>query len=149
MEVILLKDVKGVGKKGELVNAKEGYAKNFIIGRGFGVAATEDAKNKMKSQNDKKTRDEEKLIEVANSKKELINNKSITVFAKVGTDGKIFGSISNKDLVTVIKKEFDLVVEKKKITLAPNHIKQTGIYNAKIKIYKNIIADIKVKVEGR
>ena len=147
MKVILLKDVKSLGKKGEIVEVSEGYGRNFIIPTKAGVLA--DAKNlntlKLQVQNAEKIA-EEKLEEAEALKKKLEEGKLI-VHMKAGKDGRAFGSISTKEVQEELKKQYDISVDKKKMELDVP-MKNFGGYDIKVKLHKDVEATLHVSVQS-
>lgn len=148
MKVILLEDVKSLGKKGEIVNVNDGYARNFILPKKLGLEATSKNLNdlKLQKQNDEKVA-QEKLDE-AKALAEEIKEKSITVKIQAGVEGKVFGSISSKEIATEAKKQLNMDIDKKKIVI-PDAIKSLGTYNVNIKLHKDVTATLTVKVEAK
>lgn len=147
MKVILLKDVKSLGKKGEIVEVSEGYGRNFIIPTKAGVLA--DAKNrntlKLQLQNAEKLA-EEKLVEAEEMKKKLEELKLIFKM-KAGKDGRAFGSISTKEVQEELKKQYDIVIDKKKMDLDVP-MKNLGGYDIKVKLHKDVEAVLHVSVQA-
>ena len=146
MKVILLKDVKSLGKKGEIVEVSEGYGRNFIIPTKAGVLA--DAKNlntlKLQVQNAEKIA-EEKLEEAEALKKKLEEVKLI-FHMKAGKGGRAFGSISTKEVQEELKKQYDISVDKKKMELDVP-MKNFGGYDIKVKLHKDVEATLHVSVQ--
>ena len=133
MKVILLEDVKSLGKKGEIVNVNDGYARNFILPKKLGLEATSKNLNdlKLQKQNDEKVAQEK--LDAAKALAEEIKEKSITVKIQAGVEGKVFGSISSKEIATEAKKQLNMDIDKKKIVI-PDAIKSLGTYNVNIKL---------------
>ena len=148
MKVILLEDVKSLGKKGEIVNVNDGYARNFILPKKLGLEATSKNLNdlKLQKQNDEKVAEEK--LDAAKALAEEIKEKSITVKIQAGVEGKVFGSISSKEIATEAKKQLNMDIDKKKIVI-PDAIKSLGTYNVNIKLHKDVTATLTVKVEAK
>lgn len=146
MKVILLQDVKALGKKGEIINANEGYARNFLLPQKLGLEAN--AKNlndlKLKKSNDDKVA-QEHLEEAQKFAKEL-EQMAITVSIKAGEGGKTFGSVSTKEIAAAFKEQCQVELDKKKIQL-PESIKNFGVYEVKIKLHPKVTGTLKVKVQ--
>lgn len=146
MKVILLKDVKGLGKEGDLVNAKDGYARNFLFPKNLAVEANN---SNMKKLEEKKTVENEKIakeIKEAQDLKSKIEKITIEIKAKGGTGGRLFGSITSADISDHLKKQHKIDVDKRKIELKEN-IKTTGITEVEVKLYPEISAKLKVNVQ--
>lgn len=145
MKVILKADVKGHGKKGDLVNASDGYAKNFLIPKGLAVVADatsiNELENKKSAEKYHKNQEEMRAKELA----EKLEGKKITFKLKAGENGKLFGSITAKDIAEQIKMQLHLEVDKKKVAMSDG-IKTLGTTEVTIKVYPNISAKIKVEV---
>ena len=148
MKVILLEDVKSLGKKGEIVNVNDGYARNFILPKKLGLEATSKNLNdlKLQKQNDEKVAQEK--LDAAKALAEEIKEKSSTVKIQAGVEGKVFGSISSKEIATEAKKQLNMDIDKKKIVI-PDAIKSLGTYNVNIKLHKDVTATLTVKVEAK
>lgn len=144
MKVILLKDVKGTGKQGEVKEVADGYARNFLLSKGLALEATpknlSDLAGKKSSEQHKKDVEKANAQEIADS----INKKKITVKAKAGQGGKLFGSVTSGNIADVIEKQLGFKVDKKKITSA--EIKAFGTYEAEIRLYNGISAKVTVDV---
>ena len=145
MKVILLEDVKTVGKKGEVVDVNDGYARNCLLKKKLGIEATPKALNdlKLKNANDEKLRQEE--YEAAQVFAKEMEGKVVEVKLKSGKDGRTFGSISSKEIAEAAKKQLGYELDKKKMTM-PEAIKSLGTYNIPIRIHPKVIAELKVKV---
>lgn len=145
MKVILLEDVKSLGKKGDIVNVNEGYARNFILPKKLGVEAN--AKNmndlKLKKANDEKVAKE--IYEEALALKEKVEAGEVKLTIKAGEGGRTFGSVSSKEIATAAEKQLGLELDKKKINLS-EPIKTLGTHNVTVKLHPKVSAELKVKV---
>ena len=143
MIVILNRDVKGTGKKGQIVNASDGYANNFLFPKKLAVAATNDNLNSIKLQ--KKAEEKRKAEELAAAKElaEKLTNKDIKISVKTGDNGKLFGSVTNKEIAAAIEQQTGLVIDKKKIVLN-DQIKMVGTRHVNIKLHPEVTAEVKV-----
>lgn len=145
MKVILLQDVKGSGKKGELVNVSDGYARNFLLPKKLAKEANSQAMNELKNAENAKQFKIETDKKAANEAKSKIDNKSLKITAKAGKEGKLFGSVTSKEISAELKNQFGISVDKRKISLAGD-IKAFGTYQAEIKLYTGITATVNVVV---
>ena len=148
MKVILLEDVKSLGKKGEIVNVNDGYARNFILPKKLGLEATSKNLNDLKLQKQNAEKVAQEKLDAAKALAEEIKEKSITVKIQAGVEGKVFGSISSKEIATEAKKQLNMDIDKKKIVI-PDAIKSLGTYNVNIKLHKDVTATLTVKVEAK
>lgn len=148
MKVILTQDVKSVGKKDEIVNVSDGYAKNFIFKKNLGVEATPKNLNdlKLRQQNADKVAAEN--LEAAKNFAKEIETKSVEVSIKAGQDGKVFGSVSTKEIATAAKAQLGYDLDKKKMNLK-EPIKSIGTYMVPIKLHPQVTAELKVVVKGK
>ena len=144
MKLVLLQDVKALGKKGQLVSASDGYARNFLIPKGLAKEANAQAMNEYKNAENSKKYKTEQEIAAANSAKATLDGKTLEIKTKAGKSGKLFGAVTTKDVAANIKQQFSLDIDKHKITM--NDIKDLGTYTAKIKLYTGITAEINVTV---
>ena len=148
MKVVLLEDVKTLGKKGDVVEVNNGYAKNYILPKKLGVEAN--AKNlndlKLHKQNEDKII-AEKLAK-ANELAEKLNDKTVSVFVKTGKNGKTFGSVTAKEIAEAVKKQIGVEIDKKKILLSDS-IKILGTSEVTIKLHKDVIAKLNVMVSEK
>ena len=148
MKVILNEDVKSVGKKGEMVDVSDGYARNFILKKKLGVEATPKNMNdlKLKKQNEEKVA-AENLAE-AKAFAEEIKTKSIEVAIKAGQDGRTFGSVSSKEIATAAKEQLGYDLDKKKMQIK-EPIKNIGTYMVPIRLHEKVTAEVKGIVKGK
>ena len=145
MKVILLQDVKALGKKGDLVNASDGYARNFLLPKNLAREANAQAMNEYRNaENSKnlKIGTEKKQAEGYKAQRE---GKTVEMKAKAGQGGKLFGSITAKQVAEEIKKQYNINIDKRKVVLESD-IKEFGSYKADVKLYSGIVANITVKV---
>ena len=144
MKVILTADVKGKGKKGEMVTVSDGYARNFLFPRNLAINADAQAMTELKN------REESKAFHIAEDKKaaqaicDKINKQTVVIKAKAGASGKLYGAITSKEIADEIKKQFAVDVDKRKISV--NDIKAAGEYSADVKLYNGIVAQITISV---
>lgn len=144
MQVILLQDVKGQGKKGELIDVNEGYARNFLVKKGFAEVATPAKINDLKQKKAAADYHKQEEVKAMHALASELKGKTFTVRIKVGQGGKVFGSVTGANISEVLSAAgYD--VDKKKIVLA-NPIKNVGIYDVDIKLLEGITAKIKVEV---
>ena len=145
MQVVLLEDVKSLGKKGEIVNVNDGYARNFILKKKLGVEATAKNLNDLKLQ---KANAEKIAAEQLAAAKELaakLEGMSVTLTMKAGEGGKAFGSVSGKEIAAAAKDQLNLEIDKKKLVL-PEAIKTFGNHEVPVKLHKNVTGKLTVKV---
>lgn len=146
MEVILLEDVKSLGKKGEMVTVNEGYARNFILKKKLGVEATAKNKNELKLQKQHEEKLAQEKLDAAKAFAEELKEKSITVSIKTGSGGRSFGSVSTKELAAAAKTQLGYDLDKKKMVLDVP-IKSPGIFNMPIKLHPQVTGELKVIVK--
>ena len=144
MKVILKADVKGLGKKGELVNASDGYARNFLFPKGLAVEANATAMNDFNNKENAKKYHKAEEIKAAQADAQKLEGKTFKLTAKAGANGKLFGSVTAKDVSAKIKAEMNLDIDKRKIAMAD--IKQFGATEAEVKVYQGITAKIYIQV---
>ncbi|TDX51799.1 50S ribosomal protein L9 [Orenia marismortui] len=145
MKVILEKNVKGLGKKGEIVEASDGHARNYLIPRGLAKKANEGNVHNLKQKKKAKKRQARRELEEAKEKAKKLENKMFTIKVKAGDNGRLFGSVTSKDIANKIKKEIGEKIDKRKIELADN-IRTLGTKNVSIKLHKGVTAKVKIKV---
>ena len=147
MKVLLLKDVKGTGKEGDVVEVKDGYGKNFLIGKGLALLATNEVLNKYKAEQRKKAEIEAQEIAQANELSEKLNSTKLTIKHKMGANGHLIGSVTNKEISEELKTQFDIDLDKKALTLK-SKIKAEGIFEVDCKLGHGIHAVLKVDIIG-
>lgn len=146
MKVILLEDVKGVGKKDQVIDANDGYAKNFLLPKKKAILA--DKNNLTRMDNIKKIEDAKKQEEYENAVAlgKEIESKNLIVKAKLGENGKLFGTVTNKEIALALKEQEGITVEKKKITLS-TPIKMLGEREVEIKLHPKVTVKLKVTIQ--
>lgn len=144
MKVILLQDVKGHGKKGELCNVSDGYARNFLFPKKLAIEADNTALNDLKNREAAAAHHKKEEIDAAKATAAKLEGKTVAISAKAGSNGKLFGSVTSKEIAAEIKKSLGIEIDRKKMSVAD--IKNFGEYTAEIKLYQGIIAKITVKV---
>lgn len=145
MEVVLLEDVKSLGKKGQVVKVNEGYARNFILPKKLGVEATTKNLNdlKLKKANEEKVAAQQ--LAAAKELAEKLEKASVTLAIKAGDNGKAFGSVSGKEIAKAIEEQLKLDIDKKKLIL-PEPLKTFGTHEVPVKLHKDVTAKLAVKV---
>lgn len=146
MKVILKEDVKGVGSKESLVNVSDGYARNYLIPRGLAVEATSVNMNVMKTKKEAEKSKKDRELAQAKELAEKLKNVEVVIKAKAGENGKLFGSITGKDISDYLKKNHKFDIDKKKIALSDS-IKALGTYEAEVKLYSGVSTKLTVKIE--
>ena len=144
MKVILNQDVKGLGKKGELVNTSDGYARNFLFPRKLASEANSQAMTELQNRENSKKHKIAVETQEAKDAAAKIEGKIIKVTAKAGQGGRLFGSVTSKEIAAEIKNQFGIDIDRRKITV--NDIKAFGTYPATVKLYPGVTAEFKVAV---
>ena len=145
MKVILLQDVNKLGKKGDLVEVKSGYAKNSLIPAGKATEATNTAVNQRNLKAEASKRRKEEELEEAQTLGKKVDEKKIEIKVKMGANGKLFGSVTTKEIAEQVKEQLGLKVDRKKITLK-EPIKMIGTYNIPVRIHPKVMATVIVSV---
>lgn len=145
MKVILLEEVKGLGKKGDLVNASDGYARNFLFPRKLAVEATEGNKKKVEFEKKAIKAKEQDILNEAKTLAEKIENLVIEVKTKAGEGGRLFGSVTSKEITEKVEEISGIKLDKRKIDL-PDPIKALGIREVEVKLHPKVIAKLKIHV---
>ncbi len=144
MKVILLADVKGQGKKGELCSVSDGYARNFLFPKKLAVPADNAALNELKNREESAAHHKSEQIKAAKDTAALLDGKTVVITAKAGSNGRLFGSVTSKEIAAEIKNSLSVEIDRKKMTVAD--IKNFGEYTAEIKLYQGVTAKVQVKV---
>ncbi len=145
MKIILLQDEKKLGKKGDVIEASEGYARNYILPKKIGVEATPKNMNDLKLQKANEEKKAKELLEQAQAMAKDLETKQIVVKIKAGEGGKVFGSVSTKEIAAAVKEQYGIEIDKKKIQLAEN-LKNFGTYEVVLKLHPAVAAKLSVKV---
>ena len=146
MKVILLEDVKSLGKKREVVNVNDGYARNFVLPKKLGVEATGKNMNDLKLQKANEEKVAKEHLEAAQAFAKEMENDHVVVSIKAGEGGRTFGSVSSKEIATAYKEQCGKEIDKKKIIL-PEPIKSFGVYEVAVKLHPKVTGTLKVKVQ--
>lgn len=145
MKVILKADIKGVGKKNEIINASDGYVRNFLFPKNLAVEANAENMSKLQAQKEatqfKKDTEKEEAKKIA----QKLENIMVRITVKAGENGKIFGGVSSKEIAENLEAQHKIKIDKKKIELKEN-IKALGVYNVQVKLFEGVIGKIKVDV---
>lgn len=145
MKVILLQDVKGQGKQGDVINVSEGYARNYLFPKKLAIEATEQSLKVLKEK--KQAEEKRKQHELAEAQKlaNALSGLKVVIKARSGSEGKLFGSVTNKEIADELKKQHGIDIDRKKIVLA-EAIKSVGNYTVTVKVYPEVTATLTVKV---
>jgi large subunit ribosomal protein L9 len=145
MKVILLKEVKGMGKEGDLVNSKDGYARNYLIPRNMAIEATSENLKKWEEAKKQEAAKKKQELEEAKALKERLEKLTVEVKAKGGSGGRLFGSITSQDIAAALKDQHGVEIDKRKIEMKDN-IKNAGAAEVDLKLYPEVSAKLKVNV---
>ncbi len=146
MKVILLEDVKALGKKGQVVEVSDGYGKNFILKKKLGVEATGANMNDLKLQKAREEKLAKEQLDAARELAKVLEEKSVIVKIKAGEGGRAFGSVSTKEIAAAYKEQCNMEIDKKKIQL-PEAIKTFGVHEVPVKLHPQVTGTLKVKVQ--
>ncbi len=147
MKVILLQDIKSVGKKGQVIDASDGYARNFLLPKKMAVIADAANMNALKTKQEANKYKKDMSMAAANELKEKMKDFELVFKIKAGDNGKIFGSVTSKDIADELNKKYFVEVDKKKVML-DDAIKNLGTYNVEIKLFEGISGTLKVSVQA-
>ncbi len=146
MEVILKKDVQGIGYKNDLISVKDGFGRNYLIPKGLATIASDSSKKALTELKKQQAYKEDKVVKEAEAIAELLKDLELSIGVKAGTSGKIFGSVNSIMVANAIKEAKDLDIDRKTIYFDAEHIKEIGKYSATVKLYKEIKVDISLDV---
>ncbi len=145
MKVILKADIKGVGKKDQIINASDGYARNFLFPKQLAVEANTDNMNKLKAKQDsnafRKSQEKEEAQKIA----EKLSRIQVKIKVKAGTNGKIFGGVSAKEIAENLERQYQIKVDKKKVDIKDT-IKTIGVFTVSIKLFEGVIGKVKIDI---
>ena len=144
MKVILLQDVKKMGKKGDVIEASDGYARNYLFPRKLAEEATANALHVVNAKKENERKKKLAELEAAQKLAAELKGKEVTINAKAGDNGRLFGAITNKDVAESINSEFNLSIDKKKVVV--NTIKVAGTYEVEVKLYPEVSTKMKVNI---
>ena len=148
MEIILIQDVPNLGFKDDILTVKDGYDANYLIPKGLAILAIPSEKKKLAETLKQRAYKEEKVKKDAEKLADKLRDIEVKVGAKVGTSGKIFGSVNALQIAEAIKEQFDIEVDRKRIVVDGDAVKELGVYTAKINLHKEVRFDIKFEVVG-
>jgi len=146
MKVILLQDVKGLGKKGELVNASDGYARNFLFPKKAAAEATDGNIKTLKEQKNSQEMKKQQEVEDAKNLGKKLEELTIEIIAKAGDGGKLFGSVTSKDLAEELQKQYKIKIDKRKIVL-PEPIRELGVRHVEVKLHIGVVGKLNVNIK--
>ena len=147
MKIILKADVKGVGKKGELINASDGYARNYLFPRNLAMEANEGNMKTLENQKAKEVKKKSEELQAAKDFAKQLSELEVGISVKTGDNGKLFGSITSKDIADALMKQHKIEIDKKKIMLE-DALKVTGVYEVDVKVYPEVHGKIKVSIKA-
>ena len=146
MDIILIQDVPNLGFKDDIVTVKDGYARNYLIPKGYAILAIPSEKKKLAETLKQRAFKEDKVKKEAEKLAEKLQDVHVKIGAKVGTSGKIFGSVNALQIAEAIKEQFDIEIDRKKILVDGDSVKEVGVYSAKVNLHKEVRPDIKFEV---
>jgi len=148
MEVILLQDVKGTGKKGEMKEVSDGYARNYLIKKGIAKKATSGAKKELSAKKKAKRREEQEELDKAKKNKEILENNSVDIVEKASEDGRLFGSVTTKQIAKAIEDQLNIKIDKRKISQKVS-MRAVGTQRVDVKLHNEVHAELTVDVTGK
>ena len=148
IKVILTETIKGIGKKDEIIEVKDGYANNFLLNKNKAVLATPENINKLQKKNEKIEKNRARDVKEANELKNILAKKEVVLKVKAGENGKVFGSIGAKEIPEAIKEQLNIEIDKKKIS-SNTRVKDLGLHIVELKLHSEVKGSIKVKVEAK
>ena len=146
MEIILKQDITGLGYKNDLLNVKDGYGRNYLIPKGMAVIATESNKKQLTELKKQQSFKQEKIKKEAEALAQALEGTALKIAVKASTTGKIFGSVNNIIVANAIKEQKKVEIDRKKINLDEEHIKEVGTYKAVVKLHKDVEVEVELDV---
>ena len=146
MKVILLADIKGVGKKGQVINASDGHARNFLLPRNLAKEATKDAMTQLENKNKSEEHKRQVELENAQALKKTLEEKIVKLQTKTGENGRLFGSITNKEIAQALAEQAGITIDKKKITIT-EPIKSVGEKVVDVRLHTDVLVKLKVDIQ--
>ncbi|WP_458701526.1 50S ribosomal protein L9 [Sulfurospirillum sp. 1307] len=147
MKVLLIKDVKGLGKSGEIKEVKDGYGKNFLIGKGLALHATHEVIKKHEANLRRKAEEEKQEIERLKDIEKTLGNLTLKIKRKLGANGSLFGAVTKEEIAEELKNQHDIEIDKKTVEIK-NPIKSTGVFDITLKLGHGIHAPLKLEILG-
>ncbi len=147
MKVILIQDVKGLGKKGDCLEVAEGHARNFLIPRGLAKEGTQGNLKSLKLEKDQQAAKVKKIADQAKAQAKQLEGVSVTIKARTGEGGRLFGSVTSKDVAEALAAQRKVTVDRRKIEME-EHIKSLGTYQATLRLHPEVVVKIQVLIEG-
>ncbi|MBM7615558.1 50S ribosomal protein L9 [Alkaliphilus hydrothermalis] len=145
MKVILMEDVKGMGKKGDVVNASDGYARNYLFPKNLAIEATAGNMKTLGEQKKSQQMKKDKELDEAKALADKIEKVTVEIKAKAGEGGRLFGSVTSKDIVETLQKKHKIKIDKRKLVL-PEPIRVLGMSTVEVKVYPTVVGNLKVHV---
>jgi large subunit ribosomal protein L9 len=146
MEIILKQDITGLGYKNDLLTVKDGYGRNYLIPKGLATIATESNKKQLAELKKQQAFKEEKIRKEADAIAQSLEGAALKIAVKASSTGKIFGSVNNIIIANAIKEQKKLEIDRKKINLDEDHIKEVGQYKAVVKLHKDVVVEVELDV---
>lgn len=147
MDIILIQDVKALGKKGDIVKVSDGYARNFILPKKLGLEATNKNLNDLKLQKMAEEKKAKELLAEAQEFGKKLESITVKTTIKAGEGGKTFGSVSSKEIAAALKEQFGYEIDKKKIVMA-DALKHAGTFSVQVKLHQQVTAELKIKIDA-
>lgn len=145
MKVILMKDIKGTGKKGDIIKVSDGHARNYLLPRGLAEEATQGNLNMLMKKKAAKDREKTEIMEEAKALEAQLAKLEVVIKSKAGEGGRLFGSITSMDIVKSLKEDHNVVLDKRKIQIE-GHIKEMGLHEVDVKLHSDVTAKLKIRV---